>query len=117
MFKDYLVYENQRNHDNHKIFQRFLQAALGEQKIEVLVAHHIVYTVLDANGDAVGEPNEIPSADTLLFDPDLMTAVFGEKARAIMMTLCHRTPDLREKVLEDFLNERDLQLRDAAKSA
>lgn len=102
-FKDFLVFENQRNHDGHKTFERFLRKALGKE-VEVLVAHHIVYLV---EGE---EPNEIPSADTLCFSPELMGAVFGErKAGQIMLTLAHRTPELRDKVLADFLDAQDLE--------
>jgi hypothetical protein len=110
-FKDFLVSENQRNHDGHRIFERFLTKALG-QKVEILVAHHIVYLV---DGE---EPNEIPSADTLCFSPDLMGAVFGEvKAKQIMLTLSHRTPELRDKVLNDFLDALELEEKDVRAEA
>lgn len=102
-FRDFLVAENQRNHDGHRIFERFLRKAVGKD-VEVLVAHHIVYLV---EGE---EPNEIPSADSLCFSPELMGAVFGEtKSRQIMLTLAHRTPELRDKVLGDFLDALDLE--------
>jgi hypothetical protein len=100
--KDFLTTENQRNHDAHRVFERFLHRAIGP--CEVLVAHHIVFAVNN------GEPNEIPSADTLWFDPVLMGSVFGEeKAKTIMLTLAQRTPELRDKVLEDFLDALDLE--------
>jgi len=106
-FKDFLVAENQRNHDGHKVFERFLRKALKNPAVEVLVAHHIVYLV---EGE---EPNEIPSADTLCFSPELMGAVFGDKkAGQIMLTLAHRTPELRDKVLADFLDALDLEEAD-----
>lgn len=100
-FKDFLQFENQRNHDDHITFNRFLQKAVGP--CEVLVAHHIVFLVGDE------EPNEIPSADALMFNPELMGAVFGEKAMGIMLTLAHRIPELRGKVLKDFLDALDLE--------
>lgn len=107
-FKDFLVSENNRNHEGHKIFERFLRRALGKPDLEVLVAHHIVYLV---EGE---EPNEIPSADSLCFSPELMGAVFGEtRAKQIMLTLAHRTPELRDKVLNDFLDMLELEERDS----
>jgi hypothetical protein len=110
-FKDFLVSENQRNHDGHKTFERFIRKALKRDDVEVLVAHHIVYLVPDE------EPNEIPSADTLCFSPELMGAVFGEKrAGQIMLTLSHRTPELRDKVLADFLDALDLEEADARRA-
>lgn len=100
-FKDYLAAENQRNHDGQKTFKRFLARAIGA--CDVIVAHHIVYLV---DGE---DPDEIPSADTLLFSHELMGAVFGDKAHIIMQTLAGRTPELREKVLADFLDALDLE--------
>lgn len=100
--KDFLTSENQRNHDAHRTFERFLHRAVGQ--CEVLVAHHIVFALPGQ------EPNEIPSADTLWFDPVLMGRVFGEQtAKTIMLTLAHRTPELRDKVLADFLDALDLE--------
>lgn len=109
-FKNFLVSENNRNEEGSAVFKRFLQRAVGPN-IEILCAHHIIYLV---EGE---EPNEIPSADCLLFSPELMGAVFGDKAMSIMLTLAHRTPDLREKVLADFLDELDLKERLATQKA
>jgi hypothetical protein len=98
--KDYLKTEEMRNVTATAIFKRFLQQAVGA--CEVVVAHHIIFI---KEGEL---PNEIPSADTLLFSNELMTAVFGEsKARMIMAVLASRPPEIREKVLEDFLNAKD----------
>lgn len=109
-FKDFLTTENLRNEQGSKTFERFLRRAVGP-KIQILCAHHIIYLV---EGE---EPNEIPSADCLLFSPDLMGAVFGDKAMSVMLTLAHRTPELREKVLADFLDELDLKERIATQGA
>ena len=76
------------------------------------MAHHIVYLV---DGE---EPNEVPSADTLCFSPELMGAVFGEtKGKQIMLTLAHRTPELRDKVLADFLDALDLEDKEQVAAA
>lgn len=100
--KDFLTTENKRNHDAHRIFERFLHRAVGE--CEVLVGHHIIFL---QEGQ---EPNEIPSADCLCFSPDLMGAVFGaDKAKNIMLTLAHRVPEERDRVLADFLDALDLE--------
>lgn len=114
--KNYLDVENSRNHKNHKIYERFLKKAIhpetrvipAVEQMDVIVGHHIVFLVGDE------EPNEIPSADCLLFDPDLMKAVFKEKAMAIMLTLCHRTPEERDLVLNDFLDGLDAEEKDKA---
>lgn len=100
--KDFLMTENKRNHDAHRIFERFLHRAIGE--CEVLVGHHIIFL---QEGQ---EPNEIPSADCLCFSPELMGAVFGpERAKQIMLTLAHRVSEERDRVLADFLDALDLE--------
>lgn len=110
-FKNFLSSENLRNEQGSKTFDRFLRRAVGPD-LEVLCAHHIIYVV---DGE---EPNEIPSADTLLFSPELMGAVFGkDRAIPIMLTLAHRTPELRERVLADFLDELDLKDKMAVAAA
>lgn len=102
-FPNFLMVENARNHDAHRTFERFLHRAIGPCR--VLVAHHIVF--IPAGSD---DPTEIPSADSLCFNHQLMTKVFGEvSAPAIMLTLAKRTPDLRDKVLADFLDALDLE--------
>lgn len=102
-FQNFLMVENKRNHDAHATFERFLHRAVGP--CQVLIAHHIVYIP-----EGTDIPTEIPSADTLCFNPDLMNTVFGEeKAGGIMLTLARRTPDLRDKVLADFLDALDLE--------
>jgi hypothetical protein len=110
--KNYLAFEDQRNVDGKETFRRLLERAFKAKKLDLkgtMVAHHIVFEVDD---DA---PNEIPSADTLIFDHDIMGAVFGaDKAGMIMRTLVMRAPELREKVLKDFLDALDLEEKKAA---
>lgn len=97
----YLDAEKTRNIAASKVFERLLHRAFGP--CEVVVAHHITF-VLDNE-----EPNEIPSADTLLFDPAIMGKVFGEKAQTIMLMLARREPQYRERTLADFLDALDAQ--------
>lgn len=101
--RDYLTWEDKRNSEGHKVFKRFFERAVGVP-VDVVVGHHIIF--IKGGDDA--EPNEVPSADTVLFDHDLMGAVFGDKALPIMLTLAKRTPELRERVLNDQLDALDL---------
>jgi hypothetical protein len=103
--KVYLDFENNRNQVAHRAIIRFLKRAIGPD-VQVVIAHHIVFM-------QPGKlPNEIPSADTMWFDPEIMGKVFGDQAPLIMQTLANRTPDLRDKVAEDFLD--NLDIRDPA---
>lgn len=106
-FINFLQSEDSRNVSGHKFFEQFLRRAVGPN-VQVLVAHHIVFI------DEDGVPNEIPSADTLLFNPELMGKVFGDvQAKVIMLTLAARAPNLRDRVMGDFLDMLDIQDRQA----
>jgi hypothetical protein len=82
--KDYLTEENKRNKDNADLYVLMLRLAFEKEGTEqVLVGHHITFE-FDGKIDTM---NEIPSADTLLFDHDIMTRIFGDSAIMVMKTL------------------------------
>lgn len=101
-FRDYLKDEDERNVRNHRIFERFLRKAIPDVKM-VMVAHHITYL------PEGGAPVEIPSADTLIFCPELMGAVFGNQATNIMLVLCARPPSQRDQALNSFLDTLEIE--------
>jgi hypothetical protein len=92
--KDYLGAENARNKRNASLYERLLKRAIGEN-VAVLVGHHITFEI----GGDLSTENEIPSADCLMFDHDIMTAVFGDRAIPIMHELVHLTCDERDALL------------------
>jgi hypothetical protein len=92
--KDYLGYENERNKKNALLYQTILQRAWGKD-LDVLVGHHICF---EQNKDIKTE-NEIPSADTLMFDHEIMTKVFGDDASSIMASLARAPVETRDYVL------------------
>lgn len=92
--KDYGSFENQRNKSRHKLFTEALKKAFGEGN--VLIAHHLCF------GDAE-EPNEIPSADTLLFDHDIMSKIFGDNHVTVMVKLAKTPVPDRDDVFKNFL--------------
>lgn len=94
--KDYLVSENERNHRNHALYERMLRKAFG-QDTAIMVVHHITVEV------AGGEPFEIPSADTLMFDHVLMQRIFGEDSGEVMAQLALTPTETRDKVLSNFM--------------
>lgn len=96
--KDYLSYENTRNKTHAALYERLMRAAFGE--CAVIVGHHLTF---EKNGDLTTE-NEIPSADTLIFDHEVMKAVFGGQAKSIMMHLASVPAEERDLLLERWLN-------------
>lgn len=109
--KDYLGWENQRNKQHAELFERMLKRAIPvllhkhDVNVEVLTGHHITFE-LDEDGDGkldISSMNEIPSADCLLFDHDIMHAVFGVHYRMVMHTLVELPAEEREALLDKYL--------------
>lgn len=96
--KDYLGEENLRNKMHAPLFVRMLKEAWGPN-YDVLIGHHICY---QQHGN-IDTENEIPAADTLLFDHDIMTKLFGDRAVCVMRELATLKPGEREKKVEQLL--------------
>jgi len=96
--KDYLSAEHDRNLHNHRLYERLLRLAHGPD-LSVLVAHHITITL-----EVGGDPNEIPSADTLLFDHEFMGRAFGQPTHfEVMAQLAVEPVGRRDLRLEEFV--------------
>lgn len=96
--KDYLGYENERNKHNAALYTELMKRAIG-QDCAVLIGHHLTFEI---GGDLETE-NEIPSADTLLFDHELMGKVFGDRAGTIMLHLASVPVPERDQLLARYL--------------
>lgn len=99
--KDYLTLENGRNHRHAKLYERLIKLAYGDD-YEVLIGHHINFQ-LRGHVETI---NEIPSADTLIFDKGLMTKVFGSAEADRIMLLCAMCDECsghRERIIEEAL--------------
>lgn len=104
--KDYLSYENDRNHRNAELYERFLRMALDKPEVAVLIGHHITFE-FDCDGDGkldISTMNEVPSADCLLFDHELMGKVFGPHASIIMATLSQVPCEERDELFGRYLD-------------
>lgn len=118
--KDWIGYENARNKRNVQLYTDILQMALqkitGSKVVAVLIGHHLVFE-FDGDGDErmdIETENEIPSADCLMFDHDIMTAVFGDDAIFIMRNLATLSCDDRDTYLQDCWNA--LQKQESSQS-
>lgn len=97
--KDYLGTENARNKKHAELYTRIIRKAIGS--CDVLVGHHLTFEI----GGDLSTENEIPSADTLLFDHDIMGAVFGDKAFLVMQSLAIMPADRRDELLAAFCKD------------
>jgi hypothetical protein len=70
--RNYLGYENHRNTVHAQLYTDVINTAFGPQ--DVIVGHHLTF---EQHGNIKTE-NEVPSADTLLFDTEVARRVFGD---------------------------------------
>lgn len=99
--KGYFRAEKVRNADSAVLFTDMLKHAFGEHNI-VIIGHHLTFE--DTRGtplENVKSENEIPSADTLMFDHDVMQACFGSDAIMVMQSLASVRTDLRDALLAE----------------
>jgi hypothetical protein len=93
--KDYLGYENARNKAHAGLYVAIMRAAFGAD-CEVLIGHHLTFE----QGGKLETENEIPSADCLMFDHEVMKRVFGSNAFNIMRALASVPAEKRDSVLQ-----------------
>jgi hypothetical protein len=98
--KDFLTYENGRNKLNHKLYTDILHECFGSEG--VIIGHHLTF-----GGD--DNPNEIPSADTFLFDHEIMFHVFGVNFMKVLTSLASVPAEERDRVLANFYYGRNRQ--------
>lgn len=100
-------YENQRNARNAELFKSVIREAFDVQ--DVIVAHHLVYVVEETHKDGFKYQivEEIPAADTLLFDHDIMRKIFGENSYMnVMSTLACTACSERDALFAKLYSER-----------
>lgn len=99
--KPYIPFEIARNQANVPMFRAMIRMAYGRNDA-VLIGHHLGFEV----GDDYSTENEIPSADTLIFDHDIMRAVFGADAIRVMQALAALPVGPRDSKLREFFKAR-----------
>lgn len=100
----FLGNENNRNTHNGMTFIALIQRAWDNHEV-VMVGHHFVIAPREAmRALDLSQNNEIPSADTLIFDHDVMGCVFGKsEALRIMAALSQVPREARETLLASEL--------------
>jgi hypothetical protein len=99
MIKEYLTYENNRNKEYRQLYMDIMAEVFGDEGI--LVAHHLCFAHTDSKG--YFGVQEIPAADTLIFDHEIMGKVFGEALSfSIMQQLAIIPVEGRDAKLSEF---------------
>jgi uncharacterized membrane protein len=95
-------YENHRNGDNADLYKAIIREAYGVT--DVICGHHLVYQVEDkrADGFTYTFVEEVPSADTLIFDTDVAQKLWGDKWKSVLTILAVTPIAERDALLHDF---------------
>lgn len=103
-------YENQRNAQSADLFKAIIKEAKGVT--DVIIAHHLVCVVSEEGKDHFTYTivQEIPSADTLIFDHDIMSTIFGVSYKEVMKELACEPVESRDKLLRKLYNMRNGKL-------
>jgi len=94
--KSFLSTEGKRNRANADLYLDMLQLAYPGEVLDVIVGHHICF---EFDKDIATE-NEIPAADTLLFDHEIMSKIFG---KAVALQHMHHMVELDAGAREDYI--------------
>lgn len=98
-------YENDRNADNRDLFKAIIREAFDVQ--DVLVGHHLTYEAQEVrDGFNYTIMEEIPSADTLIFDHDVAQKLWGRDWRNVLVRLALEPCETRDKLLADLYHNR-----------
>jgi hypothetical protein len=95
-------YENDRNAENADLYKAIIREAYGVT--DVICGHHLVYQVEDkrADGFTYTFVEEVPSADTLIFDTDVAQRLWGDKWKSVLSILAVTPIAERDALLHDF---------------
>lgn len=99
-------YENDRNGENSDLYKAIIREAFGVT--DVICGHHLVYQVEDkrADGFTYTFVEEIPSADTLIFDHDVALKIWGVSFKSRLVKLALEPIATRDALLADLYYNR-----------
>lgn len=100
------AYENDRNSEHAACFKAVIREAYGVQ--DVICAHHLVFVVEEKHSDgfAYEVVEEIPSADTLIFDHDIARKIWGSQWQVCLTRLALEPVDTRDALFATLYNAR-----------
>lgn len=99
------TFENARNTLNSDLFKAIIREAYGAK--DVIIAHHLVYARDDQfQGSTYETVEEIPSADTLIFDHFIAKKIWGDKWRDVLAKLAMEPCETRDQVLAELWKAR-----------
>ena len=91
---DWLATETERNKKYAPLYTAIIKKAYGCNEA-VLIGHHLCFE----HDNDISTEDEIPSADSLIFDHDIMRTVFGDNAASVISTLALSPVSVRDDML------------------
>lgn len=99
------TYENTRNTRNRELYGAIIKEAYHTD--QVIIAHHLTYVTVDKrDGFDYQIVEEIPSADTLIFDHDVAQKIWGEDWSNVLHELAMTPVPERDKRLGELYHSR-----------
>jgi hypothetical protein len=98
--KEYLSYETARNHTSHSLFTDILHEAFGKAD-ETVIGHHVCFSA--DGGDTL---QEIPSADSMIFDHDIAKKIWGVGYKDVLSRLAQVPAEERDALLGEMYYNR-----------
>lgn len=104
-YKDYILTELERNKRNAALYTRMISLAFDGDRDEIIIRHHLTFE----RNHELDTVNEIPSADTLIFDHEAMGRIFGTQSVPIMAYLATLpvADGSRDRQLEIYVSQRE----------
>ena len=100
--------ENGRNRAGKEIFSAIIREAYKVE--DVICGHHIIYEAAQkgSNGFVYHDPQEIPSADALIFNHDVAKVIWGKDYYlAALRRLAVEPVETRDALLQRMYNNRN----------
>lgn len=99
---DFIMDEKRRNWDNRETYGRLMRRGLGCDGA-IVFSHHLIFQPSDGT-----PPQEIPSADALIFNPWIMARAFGPVGgKQIAAHLATLDLAARDAQLKRYLDDTD----------
>jgi hypothetical protein len=101
------AYENDRNTKNRKLYADMIKEAYGAD--QSIIAHHLTYVAKEIrDGFEYQIVEEIPSADTLIFDHEAARKIWGPDFQMVLALLVSLpVPERDEKLKELYYGRED----------
>lgn len=98
-------YENDRNAEHAETYKAIIREAYGVT--DVICAHHLVYVkVENRDGFDFQIVEDVPSADTLIFDHDVAEKIWGDDFQKNLIALALEPIATRDALLTEMYNNR-----------